>query len=208
MNKCGAKTKAGTPCKKAGMENGRCRLHGGATPRGIAHPNTKHGRYSKDLPTKLSSKYEAALADRRLLELRDEVAIIDIRLSDLLRGVDRGGASELWSTLEGMVEEWRAADEDDREKIRGRIFAMIERGAKDWQRWRDVFGTIEKRVRVAESERRRLVEMQQMMTSEQAMVLLASVVDTIRKHVTDPNTLRGISSDLRSVLARESGRLH
>ena len=52
-NVCGAKTKFGK-CRNLPMENGRCRLHGGLTPK--RHPNhqakfnaLKTGRYSKQL---------------------------------------------------------------------------------------------------------------------------------------------------------------
>lgn len=44
---CGAKTRSGVPCQNAPMGNGRCRMHGGKSLSGIAHPNYKHGRYSK-----------------------------------------------------------------------------------------------------------------------------------------------------------------
>ena len=56
MNYCGAKTRAGTPCKSFALKNksnGRCRLHGGLSTgakteagkqRQIA-ANTKHGFY-------------------------------------------------------------------------------------------------------------------------------------------------------------------
>jgi hypothetical protein len=47
---CGAKTRAGTPCKRrARWPHGRCRLHGGLSLCGIAHPNFKHGHRSKYL---------------------------------------------------------------------------------------------------------------------------------------------------------------
>jgi hypothetical protein len=45
---CGAKTRRGTACQQPAMRNGRCRLHGGKTPRGLASPHLKHGRYSQD----------------------------------------------------------------------------------------------------------------------------------------------------------------
>lgn len=45
---CGAKTRSGESCKRAPMRNGRCYLHGGASLGGYAHPNFKHGLYSKD----------------------------------------------------------------------------------------------------------------------------------------------------------------
>lgn len=47
VNKCGAKTRAGTPCQRAPLAGRtRCRLHGGATPRGRASPHWRHGRRS------------------------------------------------------------------------------------------------------------------------------------------------------------------
>jgi hypothetical protein len=53
--RCGAKTRAGTPCRSAAMMNGRCRMHGGPstgpkTEEGKARiraSRTKHGRYSQ-----------------------------------------------------------------------------------------------------------------------------------------------------------------
>jgi len=47
---CGAKTRAGTPCKRLPAvtnKGGRCNLHGGKSLAWFAHPNYKHGRYSK-----------------------------------------------------------------------------------------------------------------------------------------------------------------
>lgn len=185
------------------MENGRCRLHGGATPRGLANPNTKSGRWSKDLPTRLAAKYEAALADQKLLELRDELAVIDTRLSELLGKVDTGEAGALWDRLRKVLAELRAAkgDPDKQRDLLSEMMKLVEGGAEDWMTWDDVFRTIERRARIAESERRRLVEMQQMMSNEQAMTLLAAVVDTVRRHVTDRDALKGISADLSRLIA-------
>lgn len=53
--RCGAKARAGSPCRSAAMPNGRCRMHGGPStgPRteagkaAIRKSRTKHGRYSQ-----------------------------------------------------------------------------------------------------------------------------------------------------------------
>lgn len=53
IQRCGAKTRSGSPCRSPSMKNGRCRMHGGLstgakTPEGRARcGNWKHGRYSK-----------------------------------------------------------------------------------------------------------------------------------------------------------------
>jgi len=52
--KCNAKTRSGTPCKRSPAKGStRCRLHGGATPKGPDSPHFKHGMYSKYISTSL-----------------------------------------------------------------------------------------------------------------------------------------------------------
>ena len=36
---CDAQTRSGKKCRKHGMLNGRCRLHGGLSPKGVDHWN-------------------------------------------------------------------------------------------------------------------------------------------------------------------------
>ena len=48
--RCGARTRAGSPCRSPAMTNGRCRLHGGLSP-GAPKGNRnalKHGRYTAE----------------------------------------------------------------------------------------------------------------------------------------------------------------
>ena len=45
---CGAKTRSGSLCQKHGMLNGRCRLHGGLSPKGRDHWNYQHGQATKE----------------------------------------------------------------------------------------------------------------------------------------------------------------
>ena len=70
--RCGAKTRKGTPCQRpANKKNGRCRLHGGASsgPRTevgrarISAANLRHGKYTKD---KLEKRRENAAKGREI----------------------------------------------------------------------------------------------------------------------------------------------
>ncbi|MEA3401317.1 MAG: HGGxSTG domain-containing protein [Armatimonadota bacterium] len=64
MRTCGAKTRRGTPCKQPagwGTDHpgeGRCKLHGGASPRGRDHPSFKHGRWSRYIGKSEQEEYE------------------------------------------------------------------------------------------------------------------------------------------------------
>jgi glucans biosynthesis protein len=54
--RCGAKTRAGRPCRQAAVRGrGRCRMHGGARgsggPQGNRNGNFKHGVYTREAKT-------------------------------------------------------------------------------------------------------------------------------------------------------------
>jgi len=72
MQRCEAKTRNGTPCQNYAMDNGRCRMHGGKSLKGVESPIYEHGRYSKYAPTSLQDKI-AELDNYNLLDLADEL---------------------------------------------------------------------------------------------------------------------------------------
>lgn len=73
-NVCGAKTKFGK-CRNLPMENGRCRLHGGLTPK--KHPN--HRAKLNALKTGRYSRYARRLINQINLEIK--------RLNVLLKNI-------------------------------------------------------------------------------------------------------------------------
>lgn len=64
VERCGAKTRRGTACQTAAMSNGRCRMHGGSSPKGVEHGRFKHGHGTKQ------AKEERALIRAMLKENR------------------------------------------------------------------------------------------------------------------------------------------
>lgn len=203
---CGAKTRSGGLCQSPPVKGSRrCRMHGGTQPVGPASPNFKTGRYSKLLPKRMAATYAQAQADGELLALKDEIALLDSRLADVLGRVDTGESSRLWTDLQFTWGEMQAARRAEDAKLTAQklndVGRLIAQGTSDYAAWADVRALIDQRRRLVESERKRLVEMQQMMTTERAMVLLSVVIDTVRKHVTDRDALQGIATDIRALVA-------
>lgn len=204
--RCGAKTKNGKPCQAYAMTNGRCRMHGGNALAGAASPTFKTGRYSKHLPARLMARYQEAQSDPALLALRDEVALIDTRLAELLGRVDTGESARRWQEAQEAFEELRKARIRNDAKQFAAALDELERtltSGNDYGLWGEIANAVDLRKRLVESERKRLVEMQQMISSTQAMVLLTTVVDIIKTHVTDRNTLAAISAEFRKLVATE-----
>jgi hypothetical protein len=186
-------------------------MHGGKSPGGLGSQRRSHGRYSRYLPERLASRYVEAQSDGELVALREEIALTDARLSDLLGRVDTGEAGLLWAAVGAAIRAYRTAEAKG---IKGtierlRAFDLIEElcreGRDDYAAWDEVHKLIEQRRRLAETEFKRLKEMQQMITAERAMVLLGAVVAVIRTHVTDRDTLGAISRDIGRLVANGTG---
>lgn len=174
---------------------------------GAASPVLKTGRYSRHLPERLLARYEEAQTDADLLVLRDEVALVDARLAELLGRVDTGESAGRWHAAQVAFAELQKA----RTKSDAKAFAaamdelegILIKG-NDFGLWNEITSLLGTRKQLVESERKRLVEMQQVITAERAMVLLTTVVDIIRTHVTDRDTLAVISSEFRKLAMVES----
>jgi hypothetical protein len=174
-------------------------MHGGKTPRGFALPQTKTGLHSKDLPTRLAVRYEAALADPELLSLRSQVAVLDAREGELYAGLDRGEAGAIWQALGVAVaelEEARATNSTKKMAVAlASITSLVRQGASDAQKWVELYEVIGLRRSVAESERKRLTDMEQMFTAKQGLLLAAALVAAVKRAVdehVDDDKLRAV----------------
>ena len=202
MPQCTAKSKqSGERCKRHASPGFTvCAIHGGKTPVGIAAPSFKHGRYSKHLPARLSERYEQAIHDPDLLVLRDEIAVVDTRIAELLGKVDTEGGSgfvtKARTILDQFIEAQVRSDIDGMKLYLTKLDAHIRAGSAEWAMWGEVTDLFDTRRKLVESERKRLVDAQLMIDARQAMTLLAAITAIIRENVKDPDALRAISSGL------------
>jgi hypothetical protein len=66
--------------------------------------------------------------------------------------------------------------------------------------WGEVYELIELRRRLADTERKRLEQLQVMITAEQAMAFVGAVASSVKRHVRDRAVLQAISDDVEQVL--------
>jgi hypothetical protein len=219
MAQCTAKSKrSGERCKRQAMK-GRtvCAMHGGKTPRGLALPQTTHGKYSQDLPTRLLSRYEESLADEHKLALENEIAVVDARLRDLFVRVDTGEAGVVWRRLREAYEAFTAAnkagDQAGMASALNELSRLIGRGNADYAAWHEINDMLALRMRLVESERKRILEAQQFVAVNELMVYTAAVLDAIRqsviRNITDEQQRRAVLADtatrIDKLLQHDSG---
>ena len=76
----------------------------------------------------------------------------------------------------------------------------------DYAIWNEITGNFEKRRRLAESEAKRLVAAEQIVTVEEMMLFVSVVTDAVRRYVTDRKALQRIGEDIQKY-ALDSGNI-
>jgi hypothetical protein len=123
---CGALTRGGATCRRPPVAGRtRCRLHGGATPRGPRSPHFKHGRYSKVFPRDMRAAYQRVRSNPNLLQLKDDIAALEAKQCSLLASMDK-----LVHSGEGPAADrerlWREFSDLAQEK------AVLVKAERDW----------------------------------------------------------------------------
>jgi len=145
--------------------------------------------------------YQAAATDPKLMELRGDIATVDARIIDLLKRVDTGEAGSIWIELQSawvrLARAQAKADADTYKIAFDDVARLVNKGGEDTAAWTEIFAMIDRRRKLVVSESRRLETMHQMLSIEQAMLLLANVVDIIKRHVPDRQALNRIAIDVQ-----------
>lgn len=190
------------------MPNGRCRIHGGKSLVGPASPAWKDGRHSKYLPTRLAESYRTAVNDAELLALRDDIALIDARLVELIGKIDTGETGEAWrkakDTHQMLVSALQLGLAQEANRNLEELGKIIRRGLGDYMAWREIGEMLDRRERLVRSERQKMVQLQQMITSGQALVLMTRIVQLVKENVSDPDALTAISDGIRRLATVDS----
>lgn len=212
MTQCTAKSKrSGQRCRGDAMVGKNvCYFHGGKSLSGPANPAYRTGRYSTVLPTRLLAKYEAGRTDSELLALKDELALVDARLGELLARVDSGESGGLWSRLRVLYTSLDAArvsrDAATMATLLQDLGALVRAGAADEETWSQVLPLVEARRKLAETESKRLSQMSLLLSVNEAMVLLSAVSDIVRRaaeaHIADAVVQRAFLAAIADGLRR------
>lgn len=178
------------------MANGRCRMHGGKHPSGVAHGMFKHGKYSQDLIANLQTHYHKELTDPKLIELQDEIAAARAYIKEIMRS---GESGKRWADVEMAFREMDAAikagDSGSWRVAMERMDKIVRRGKNDWAHRDEIMRCFEGVRRLVDSEHRHRIDSRLAVTHEQMAVTLAAYVDIVRRNV-DADQLRTINDEL------------
>lgn len=212
---CGAqrKGKPGVYCQSTlRYPNGRCRAHGGPSAIiGPANQNWTGGRYSKYVPKRLRPDFDASLNDPDRLELAGQLAALDARFSELMRGLDTDNTDASYTDLPKKWEMMERAQLAGRQEHAMQLYMEIKAGltlaARLQSTWAEMYDVIERRRKVVESERKRMLESAELLSIGQTMALVDQLQGAVFEIVKDRATLSAIAGAFAKTLGTvPSGR--
>lgn len=207
---CGAKTQKGKgpPCKKAGLRNGRCKWHGGETPRGPAHGAYKHGRYSKFLAGSALSRYSEALSNESRLSFIDDIALVESQVMETLEEMptEGGGLPELWGKMNSIRLRAQAGKLTKANAVM-QIMQIVEQGADTARKWERVFTLQVHKKNLIEAENRGNSLAERSVSVEEMMFLINQFIEIVNASTNDRQTLAKITKGVEAtILANTTGR--
>lgn len=185
------------------MANGRCEKHGGKSiPPGPGHPTFKHGRRSKltaRLPARLRDGFEASIADPEIVSVRNELALLDSRVLELLDRLSGEGLDALVAAVNAISDA-----PDEAEEVVAEARALIQQIRSEASTWGEIRTTVEVRRRLSNSERKLLEHKQAVVEISELRAIVAFLLQSVKDHVLaldgGREAVLGISGDVAKLM--------
>jgi len=176
-------------CRSPSTEWGRCaRSHGGNRVNGNFAGTGRAKLYAQSLSGKLQDSYIKAVTDPEFLSVAPEIAALSARSAEVMDQLGDTDYVVIQAGIRRAVRDMRRASVDD--SIHGMLVAAdeiesyLDAVAEDRRRW-DEIGAISGRLgKLVETERRRIVEAQQMITVQEMYNLQQETLLKIRDAAT------------------------
>ena len=138
----------------------------------------------------------------QLLELRRELGVLDLRVEDLIGRLQSGEAAPRWSDAVTAYARIRTASKARRPADASAPLTELGAVLADTETWAELGEFIDRRARVVRTESRRLKDLHQMVTVERVWALVSALVQSVRTHISDRDTLIRIQRDFRQLTGR------
>jgi len=210
----------GLATKQSGDKQ-KCRAHGGTALKGIAAPATKTGIHSAYLPKRYAQDYESALQRGDVMQLQNEIAITEARLSELYRNLNGSSSEEIFlqmqtrldhidrlqkaieraNRLDDATERVKrvAAARDKTTELVAEIFDLVRLGSKDYQQWIEIEKFQKHKRNLIQVERQLEIDQGVLIQVSAVTLMLSALMSSIQANVRDRSALQAIQGDFISI---------
>ncbi len=210
---CKARRKAdGQPCRRPKVKGRtRCYLHGGRQPVGVDSVNYRGKGYSKYVPDAFIEQFKETLNDPEFAGSRDDIAILTVRVKELIKRLGTGESGSLWNALKSAFTELEAGIESSDSEVMNAALITLRRlinaGVASEQSWNELGEAIDRKTNIAAKEWKRQVDLKRVMTEEQAMALFVELVEIVKREVRDQKTMVRIADRVAELISRRQSNV-
>lgn len=168
------------------------------------------GHYSGEIPIRLLGAYQASLENPELTRLENEIALIDMRVAQLMQEVkeDGDGAGDWRKAVTSFREARRCFVKRDLQMMdiaMNRLEGILEAKADRSKQWREIRDLISLRSKLCETETKIQERMRVLIKTSEAEKVVKAVVESVKTELqAHPDILDRIWTRLRNI-ARENG---
>lgn len=165
------------------------------------------GRFESGLPEHLVELYDRYRNDPDILVQRDSIALLEVRLMDVLQGIKEGVAAPNWVALRKVV---RTVKEELPERISRELMLAVEdlntlceQGSYRQEQWTEVRGLVQDIRKISDTEQKRIVTAQHVMRADEVMALVDALGGLVRENVKDADALRRIETGIARFIGQK-----
>lgn len=170
-------------------------MHGGKSVAGPEHPNWKGGHRSilrSSLPDTMKGMYDAVANDPNRIEMTAHLGVLNSILADSLSRINDGAPAlfpklrEAWGNYRVELGKGANMNREALARHASEIEELINAGQGDYLAREDVRRTIQDIRRVSDTERKRMVDAEQMMSNDAVAILVTELISDVLDEVRDP----------------------
>lgn len=190
--------------------NSRCRIHGGATPRGEKYWAARTGRWTPYLKGDDQRKYLELQRDHGSDKhsLDDEIDLIDSFIATATQNIEQGGSAKVLIEIAEAFDAFQDAnaigDEMTSRRALQRLERAIENGRKDGEARKEIVDLVDLRSKLAAVETKRLKDTGKFIELKKVVLIMTQLAGVIAK-VQDVELRRSIITEFRSIVSRNAG---
>lgn len=211
---CKGTNSQGEPCGNTALKGSHfCKSHGGNALKGPEHPKFIHGKYSRYLRRDILDAYLRFREQEDMYTQVEEIALLDARISLLVEGLDNKDGLRLFDNLadimldmQEMVKTEEEIKHKDMQMVADRLSSVVSEAKSERRRWQEVYDVMDIRRKLIESDRKRMLEQQEYLTKQQALMMITSVMSIIHNNIEDAAALRTIRAQLDELSRLDIGR--
>lgn len=181
-----------------------CQQHGSGSPkkgRAGGRP-VESGIYSNDLPTDLGARNEIALNNPNLMSLRDQIALMQVRITKLISQLPR--EDEVAVSIKDLIEGAQmystgVETDDERMQVRGlgKLQGAVGTVEADIIQWDSIVDLMERQSKLMNQEAKLRKSLRAMLSVEEATAMILLLKTIINEYIKDPQIKTKIAQELR-----------